>query len=153
MSKARRPDKKELARFKVMADLGLTPHAIGKQTGRDPKTVRTYLQSPAYETDADLADMVELIKERELADLYLLGAKGRKRLHDLVDEGKTRMIETIALVDRTFQQRRLLEGGSTANLGFLTRCIIASDKMPPRPPEEIGDPPPESAPPFEWHHP
>ena len=152
MSKARRPDKKEMARFKVMADLGLTPHAIGKRTGRDPKTVRTYLQSPAYETDADLADMVELIKERELADLYLLGAKGRKRLHDLVDEGKTRMIETIALVDRTFQQRRLLEGGSTANLGILTKCIIAADKMP-TPPLDEHDLPRESAPPFEQHHP
>ena len=119
----RQPTKPELARFKAMADLGLTPHAIGRKTGRDPKTVRTYLQSPVYETDGDLQELVELIKTRELDDLYLLGAKGRKRLHDLLEEGNTKMIETIALVDRTFQQRRLLEGGSTANIGVLTKLI------------------------------
>src|SRR5262245_7849476 len=128
MSKARKPDKKELARFKAMADLGVTPNAIGKKVGRDPKTVRYYLQSPVYETDLDLQEMVELIKARELNDLYLLGAKGRKRLHELLDEGRTKMIETIALVDRTFQQRRLLEGGSTANIGLLSKLIIASDE-------------------------
>ena len=114
----RKPTKPELARFKAMADLGVTPNAIGKQVGRDPKTVRSYLQSPVYETDPDLQEMVELIKARELDDLYLLGAKGRKRLHNLLDEGQTKMIETIALVDRTFQQRRLLQGGSTANVGI-----------------------------------
>jgi hypothetical protein len=124
----RSPDKKELARFKAMADLGLTPNAIGKQVGRDPKTVRWYLQSPVYETDPALQAMIEQIKTRELEDLYLLGAKGRKRLHDLLDEGQTKMIETIVLVDRTFQQRRLLEGGSTANIGLLTKLVIASDE-------------------------
>jgi len=111
-----------------MADLGVTPNAIGKQVGRDPKTVRSYLQSPVYETDPDLQAMIEQIKAHELKDLYLLGAKGRKRLHDLLDGGKTKMIETIALVDRTFQQRRLLEGGSTANIGLLTKLVIISDQ-------------------------
>jgi len=120
----RSPDKKELARFKAMADLGLTPNAIGKQVGRDPKTVRYYLQSPVYETDPELQEMIELIKTRELEDLYLLGAKGRKRLHDLLDQGKSKMIETIALVDRTFQQRRLLEGITTANVGIFSKLII-----------------------------
>ncbi len=72
--------------------------------------------------------MVEQIKVRELDDLYLLGAKGRKRLHDLLDEGQTKMIETIALVDRTFQQRCLLEGGSTANLGIFSKLIVEVDK-------------------------
>ena len=128
MPKARKPDKKELARFKAMADLGVTPNAIGKRVGRDPKTVRYYLQSPVYETDPDLQEMVELIKARELDDLYLLGAKGRKRLHDLLDGGQTKMIETIALVDRTFQQRRLLQGGSTANVGIFSRIVIEVDK-------------------------
>jgi hypothetical protein len=106
----------------------VTPNAIAKRVGRDPKTVRYYLQSPVYETDPDLQEMVELIKARELDDLYLLGAKGRKRLHDLLDEGQTKMIETIALVDRTFQQRRLLQGGSTVNLGILSRIVIEADK-------------------------
>jgi len=122
-SHRRKPTKLELARFKAMADLGLTPNAIGKHVGRDPKTVRSYLQSPVYDTDADLQEMIDQIKARELEDLYLLGAKGRKRLHDLLDQGKTKMIETIALVDRTFQQRRLLEGGSTANVNILAKIV------------------------------
>jgi len=124
----RSPDKKELARFKAMADLGLTPNAIGKQVGRDPKTVRSYLRSPVYETDTDLQEMIEQIKARELEDLYLLGAKGRKRLHDLLDQGQTKMIETIALVDRTFQQRRLLEGITTANIGIFSKLLIEAHR-------------------------
>ena len=123
----RKPTKPELARFMVMRELGLTPNAIGKKTGRDPKTVRAYLNSPVYENDAALKDLVETIRARELDDLYLLGAKGRQRLHELLDEGRSKMIETIALVDRTFQQRRLLEGGSTANLGVIGKLTIAAD--------------------------
>ena len=125
----RRPTKQELARWKVMQEFGQTAHAISQQVGRDHKTVMKYLQSPVYESDAGLGEMVELIKKRELEDLYLLGAKGRHRLHELLDQGKTRMIETIALVDRTFQQRRLLEGGSTANLGVMAKLIIDAESQ------------------------
>jgi hypothetical protein len=128
MSKARKPDRKELARFKAMFEMGLTPNAIGKKTHRDAKTVRAFLKSPAYQEDAELNEMVDLIKSRELNDLYLLGAKGRHRLHELLDQGQTKVIETIALVDRTFQQRRLLEGGSTANIGVLTKIMMDSDE-------------------------
>lgn len=126
----RSPDKNELARFKAMADLGLTPNAIGKQVGRDPKTVRYYLQSPVYDQDTELQAMIEQIKARELEDLYLLGAKGRKRLHDLLDHGQTKMIETIALMDRTFQQRRLLEGITTANIGIFSKLIVQVNDDP-----------------------
>ncbi len=107
--------KKEMARFKVMNDLGFSPHAIAKRTNRDPKTVRKYLQSDVYQ-DPDIQELVEIIREKELLDLNLLGAKGRHRLHEHLDEGKTKVIETVAIVDRTFQQRRLLEGQSTANI-------------------------------------
>ena len=107
--------KPELARWKAMEQLGLTPHAIGKRTGRDGKTVRTWLSSNVYQEDINLQNMVALIKEREMADLYLLGAKARKRLHELLDEGQTKVIETVALMDRSFQQRRILEGKSTSN--------------------------------------
>jgi len=60
--------------------------------------------------------MIDVIKEKEVSDLYLLGAKARKRLHELLDEGNTKTIETVALMDRSFQQRRLLEGQSTENI-------------------------------------
>ena len=127
----RPPTKKELARFKAMADLGVSPHAIGKHTERDPKTVRKWLRSEVYQTDEGLQELVELVKERELNDLYLLGAKARQRLHELLDSGKTKVIETTAVMDRTFQQRRLLEGSSTAHVGLMA-LIIQSDKVIPQ---------------------
>lgn len=149
-SKHRRPPTKpELARFKAMADLGQTANAIGRQTGRDPKTVRKWLNSEVYQTDQDLQDLVALVKTRELDDLTLLGAKARQRLHELLDSGKTRMIETIACMDRSFQQRRLLEGSSTANIGLLTKLIgdahatLFQDNA--RPPSEHQNGPASSA--------
>ena len=73
--------------------------------------------------------MVDIIKEKEIADLYLLGAKARNRLHELMDEGKTKTIETVALMDRSFQQRRLLEGQSTDNMVILHDTIAAIKAM------------------------
>ena len=108
------PTKTELARFKAMSDLGLTANAIGSKTDRDPKTVRKYLQSEVY-NDPEITQLVDIIKEKEISDLYLLGAKARKRLHELLDDGNMKTIETVATMDRSFQQRRLLEGQSTAN--------------------------------------
>ena len=72
-----------------------------------------------------------------------MGAKGRQRLHELLDEEKVQMIPTIALVDRTFQQRRLLEGRSTVNLGLKTQLIMAAhnslqDKKSPQDDEGNG---------------
>lgn len=128
MSKAIKPTKTELARFKAMSDLGLTPNAIGKRSGRDPKTVRKYLQSEVY-NDPEIMRMVEIIKEKEVTDLYLLGAKARNRLHELMDEGKTKTIETVALMDRSFQQRRLLEGQSTENIASLHDTIAEIKKL------------------------
>jgi hypothetical protein len=78
---------------------------------------------PIFTNNPSISQLVELIKEKERADLYLLRAKGRNRLHDLMDEGNSKMIETIALVDRTFQQRRLLEGQSTQNIASLSKLI------------------------------
>lgn len=128
MSKARKPTKTELARFKAMSDLGLTPHAIGARAGRDPKTVRKYLQSEVY-NDPEIKQMVDIIKEKEVADLYLLGAKARKRLHELLDKGNTKTIETVALMDRSFQQRRLLEGQSTSNIAQVIYAIEETRRM------------------------
>src|SRR5215813_15209634 len=118
----RKPNKKELAQMKVMSDLGLSPTAIGEKLGRSHHTVIKYLNSDVY-NDPTIGLIVEKIRETEINDLYVLGAKGRKRLHELVDRGDSKMIETIALVDRTFQQRRLLEGKSTENIGAITRII------------------------------
>ena len=72
--------------------------------------------------------MVENIKEKELSDLYLLGAKGRSRLHELLDKGDSTMIPTIALVDRVFQQRRLLEGNSMQNIHTLSKMVESAQE-------------------------
>ncbi len=90
-----------------MNDLGLSPTAIAKRTGRSHNTVSKYLRSEVY-SDPSISQLVERIKEKEIQDLYLLGGKARARLHELLDEGNTKVIETVALMDRTFQQRRLL---------------------------------------------
>ena len=107
----KKPNKKELAQMRVMHDLGVSPTAIAEKMGRSHNTVLKYLSSEVY-YDPAIAEMVEKIKQKELEDLYLLGAKGRQRLHELIERGDSQMIPTIALVDRAFQPRRLLEGPS-----------------------------------------
>lgn len=115
-----RPKKSELARFKALEELGHTPNAIGKITGRDPKTVRKYLfMETEVFNDPAIKGLIERIKSKELDDLTLLSAKARKRLHELLDEGNTKAIETTAVLDRTFQQRRLLEEKSTSHISFI----------------------------------
>jgi len=120
----RKPNKKELAKMKVMHDLGVTPTAIAAKMGKSHHTIQKYLNSVVF-TDPTIKAIVEKIRETELNDLYLLGAKGRQRLHELLDsEEKVQMIPTIALVDRTFQQRRLLEGRSNVNIGLHTQLVL-----------------------------
>lgn len=109
----------------VMHDLGMSPNAIAQKMGRSHNTITKYLNGEIC-SDAEVTKMVEGIKKTELNDLYHLGAKGRQRLHELLDKGDTSMIPTIALVDRVFQQRRLLEGQSTQNIATLSRIIEAA---------------------------
>ena len=52
----------------------------------------------------------------------LLGGKAQARLHQKLDANKMKTIELIALMDRSFNQRRLIEGKSTANV--LTGAIV-----------------------------
>ena len=114
--------------MKVMSDLGASASAVAEKLGRSHRTVIKYLNSDVY-TDPTIGIIIEKIRETEINDLYLLGAKGRKRLHELVDSGNSKMIETIALVDRVFQQRRLLEGKSTENVHSITRLINESHEL------------------------
>jgi len=116
------PTKQELAQYKALSDMGLTPNAIAVRTERDPKTVRKYLQSEVY-NDPEIASMVDLIKTREINDLYLIGAKARSHIHKLLDEGNMKAIETVATMDRSFQQRRLLLGESTDNIAQIMDSI------------------------------
>jgi len=113
--------------MKVMSELGVSPTAIAGKLGKSHHTIIKYLQSDVF-TDPTIKAIVEKIRDTELNDLYLLGAKGRQRLHELLDsEKEVQMIPTIALVDRTFQQRRLIEGHSTVNLGLKMQLVLAAE--------------------------
>lgn len=66
------------------------------------------------------------IDSTEITDLALLGAKARMQLSEKIESMKP--IELIALIDRTFQQRRLLQGKSTANVSVLANIIAEAHK-------------------------
>ena len=120
----KKPNKKDLAKMRVMSELGMSSTAIAGKLGKSHHTIIKYLQSDVF-TDPTIKEIVEKIRDTELNDLYLLGAKGRQRLHELLDsKEKVQMIPTIALVDRTFQQRRLLEGRSNVNIGLHTQLVL-----------------------------
>lgn len=70
--------------------------------------------------------VVKDIDSTELIDLTLLGAKARKKLSEKIEDMKP--IELIALVDRTFQQKRLMQGKSTANVSVLANIIAEANK-------------------------
>lgn len=116
--KTKSPNKVEIAEMVVWSKLGYTPFAIGRMMERSHNTVKKYLQRAEDGTDKEVARLVKHIREKELDELVLLGAKARARLNELLEEGKTKAIETCAIMDRTFQQRRLLEGNSTANIAY-----------------------------------
>jgi len=138
---ARSPDKKEIAKMVVLHELGVSDRAIGERMGRNHTTVRKYyLESQVY-TDPNIKELVGKIRDKELEDLYLLGARGREHLHKLLDKEDAQMIPTIALVDRTFQQRRLLEGKSTANVASLSAIIEAATGKARSPKGGNGKPP------------
>lgn len=124
---AKSPNKKEIARMKALADIGESNRSIAERTGRTKETVKKYLQRTELYDDPEIQGMIATIKRREISDLYLLGAKARNRLHDILDEGKTKAIETTAVMDRSFQQRRLLEGESTANISTREAIMMSME--------------------------
>lgn len=136
-----KPNKKELSQFKVMSGLGLTPNAIGVKTGRDPKTVRKWLKSDVYQ-DPEIQQMIDTIKGKELEQLTLIGGKARtildKYLNDCLEGNKEpNPISVTAILDRTFQQKRLLENKSTDNLSIRDMEAHLSNRLKEL--EEIED--------------
>jgi hypothetical protein len=120
----KKPNKKELAEMKVRHEMGESPSAIAKDLGRSHHTTIKYLNSDVF-TRPDMKEIVEQLRNKEIADLTVIGAKARQRIHDIFDNGKPALIPTVAAMDRTFQQRRLLEGKSTENVHNLTAYIQA----------------------------
>ena len=102
----------------MLSDLGLSPTGIAKKIGFSHHTTIKYLNQQEIFSDPKVKELIEKIRTNEIDDLYLLGVKSRSRLHELLDEGNTKVIETTAVMDRSFQQRRLLEELSTQNIAY-----------------------------------
>jgi len=118
--KGKRPTKREQAQMTALAELGKGTYEIGAALGRSPHTVRRYINSPMF-TDPKFAAMIDEYKQKELIDLTVLNIEARGRLHDLMPVMTP--IEACAVMDKSFQQRRLVEGKSTENIFSLRRII------------------------------
>lgn len=123
--KGKKPTKREQAQMLALNELGMGTYEIGEIMGRAPNTIRKYVLSPMF-TDPKFAALVEEYKAKELIDLTALNIEARGRLHDLVPTMTP--IEAVALMDKSFQQRRLIEGKSTENIFSLRRIIEDAHK-------------------------
>jgi len=102
--------------------MGNSKYAIEKRTGMSGHTIDKYLANREAYTDPRMEQKIQQIKEKEIWDLTVLNVRAKDRLHDLA--ATMNPIESIALMDRSFQQLRLLEGKSTANVATLTKIIM-----------------------------
>lgn len=117
----KRLSKPKQAEIKALKEMGQSNYAIEKRTGISHNTIAKYLEDNEAYSDPKMMEKVTQIKEKEILDLTVLGVRAKMRLHDLAPTMNP--IEAIALMDRSFQQRRLLEGKSTANIATLTKIV------------------------------
>ena len=127
-----KPTKPELAKIKALNDLGVSPNKLGKIAKRDPKTIRKYLAMDKVWADPELRkmievikkseinEMVEAIKKSEISELYLIGARTRQRIRELLEKDNLTLIPAVATLDRVFSQRRILEEKSTSNVSVVS---------------------------------
>ena len=105
--------------MKVLAELGETPTAIAKKIGKSHHTVIYYLKEKIEVfNDPIVKKLIEVIQQKEMSELFLIGEKARAVLSAYLDdciEGtkQPNPIAIVAIQDRSFQQRRLLEGSAT----------------------------------------
>jgi len=119
-------NKKEIVDVLALKAMGNSNYAVSKRTGIDNHTVAKYLKDQDAYNQPDIQADIDRVMEGEINDLAVLTVKARQRLHDLAP--KANMIESIALMDRTFQQRRLIQGKSTQNIATLARIIKEANK-------------------------
>ena len=127
--KGKKLTRREKVAIKVLQQLEYSSRKIEKKTGISRWTIRQYKNKDLSLDDQKEVDrIVEQIKKQEAADLCLLHAKARINMHAMLDAGEVLPIELIALMDRTFQQRRLLEGQSTSNIAVLGQVLKGIDE-------------------------
>lgn len=118
--KGKKPSRKEQAEMKALAEVGHSAYAIAEILGRSKNTVAKYIKSPIF-TDPKFKELVNEYKEKEILDLTSLNIEARARIHELIPEMTP--IEAVATMDKSFQQRRLVEGNSTENIMSLAKII------------------------------
>lgn len=118
---------KDKAVIHSMSEMGHSKKAIAKTMGFGWHTVKAVLsQEPTNPT------LVAKLKQHELSQLVVLGALSRDRLAKMLDENLLKPIEAIALMDRAFQQVRLIQGESTANIDVraaISTIEVLEDKL------------------------
>lgn len=111
--------KAKVAAMIAMNDAGHSTREIGRELDCSPQTVAAYVSDASkYLADPAVKRLVDKYRDLEMDNLVLLRAKAHARLHEKLDRDELKPIELIALQDRSFQQSRLLEGKSTANLAL-----------------------------------
>ena len=135
------PSKREQAQMLALHDLDLSNYRVGEIMGRSPHTIKRYCESPMF-TDPKFQKLVEEYKSKELIDLTAMNIEARARIHDLIPTMTP--IEAVAVMDKSFQQRRLVEGKSTENIFSLRRIIEDAHganraQMPASPAQEEHD--------------
>lgn len=119
--------KKELVEVAALSKLGHTPYAISQRTGFHHDTVAKYLrEQEEFFNQPEVKEAISRYIAVETGDLVALTVKARKRLHEIAHTMNP--IEALALMDRSFQQRRLLEGKSTSNISTLSKIIREANK-------------------------
>jgi hypothetical protein len=102
---------------------GKSERAIAKAVGFSRTTVRKILKN--VDPDQKLVD--QLIKN-ENADLVQIGALARNNLFYRFTTSSPNVIESTAVMDRAFSQRRLLGGQSTQNVAIEAIATIKDER-------------------------
>lgn len=118
--KGKKPTKREQAQMLALKALDKSDYEIGAIMGRSPHTIKKYCESPLF-TDPKFTAVIEEYKSKELLDLTAMNISVRARIHDLIPTMTP--IEACAVMDKSFSQRRLLEGKSTENIFSLRKII------------------------------
>lgn len=102
---------KKKAVIKAMSEAGSSSQEIADTVGVDQHTVLAILKQPICTDQA----LITALQERELNDLTVLGGIARQNIVKKIIKGGGNITENVIVMDRTFQQRRLLAGQSTSN--------------------------------------
>ena len=135
--KGRKLTKVEVGGIVALHELGQTNYAINKHTRLSNGVIKKYLANAEAYSTPKMRELIDRIKEHEVLDLSILNVKAKQRLHEIAE--RMNPIEAIALMDRTFQQRRLLEGKSTENIRTLTTIIQEAQSELTRPKKTMID--------------